>query len=588
MLRAVIRIVAYLSVCIVLTITFLACSDGQKTEYRIGAIPTDELVQLIHNKTWTTQYLVANVAAERGIEALPSLLNMVDYTDESVQRGIWMTVAKLEDPDSMQLVLEFLESRGWQDMRGLSILREFGSQRVEPLLRALEQTTSHRRARVIEILGGSSDPRAGEGLLKIVSNRDDPNWDFVTIMLAKRRDEAGHILLGLAESDPDVWQVVSKYLEPTDGKWLLPLYFRQVKSEDETMQRPGLMGIARNAGKAELSRIESELNESDQAWVRPFVEINRAVEGVESESEKAEILWQFILDTQYYIHSSYPGYPLYGPYSESDIYLEYVFRSHLLVRPPGSYATERLAELGDVILPLLREGLKSVKDETRLRSLIALTDMPPSKASTKLLLEAWDDVERGSRNAHELRILDRIAEEFGDRGEKKAIPRIFELLYEVKNNPPGYLDFYPEGALKALEKLGDRKLASRVMKLWREVGTSAPGSDVMIRRLAKIMNHWKVSDPSVIPLLVNAMSVYESNDGPYGPFYPNRFAAVMILVRIGEPAIETLRKQMEIDRVFHEENPRKVLNADLAGTALEILGQPVIPGRAGGYNGQME
>ncbi len=127
MLRAVIRMVVYLSVCIVLTITSVAYPDSQETKYRIGIIPTNELVQLIHNKTWTTQYLVARVAAERGIEALPSLLNVVDYTDKSAQQGIWSAVAELEDPDSMQLALEFLESRGWQDMRGLRILRGFGS-----------------------------------------------------------------------------------------------------------------------------------------------------------------------------------------------------------------------------------------------------------------------------------------------------------------------------------------------------------------------------------------------------------------------------------------------------------------------------
>ena len=393
-------------------------------------------------------------------------------------------------------------------------------------------------------------------------------------------------MVELVESDPDVRRVVSKYLEPTDDKQLLPLYFRQV-SEGESKQRLGLMGIARNAEKAELPRIEAELSMPDQAWVRPFVEINCAVEGIESESEKAEILWQFILDTQYYIAGSYPKYPLYGEFSESDIYLEYVFRAHLLVKPPGSYATERLAELGDVILPLLREGLRSVRDEIRLRSLIALTDMPPSKASTKLLLKAWDNLEQDSRIIEPL-MFDRIAEELGDRGEKRAIPRIFELLYEVKNNPPGYLNFYPECALEALEKLGDRKLASRVMKLWREVGTSVPGSSLMAGRLAEIMNHWKVSDPSIIPLVADAISRYRVEHGPDGVFFMDRLAAAMILVRIGEPAIETLRKQMELDRALQEKNPRKAIDADLTETALEILGHHVIPGSEERFNEEKE
>jgi len=439
-------------------------------------------------------------------------------------------------------------------MRGLWFLGQFGSQMVEPLLKALEQTTGVWRRIVIEALGEIDDPRAGQALLKIASNKSAPHWHKVVIALVNRRDNAGYSLLELANSDPDVWEYVARMLEPADDKRLLPFYFRQAQSENESIWHRGAMGIARNAGNAELPRIEQELEESKKAWILPFVEINCSTAGIESQPEKAKILWQFILDAKH--HS--PEDPIYGGFVELNSFIKMDD-----YRIPVLYALERLSELGDVILPLLKQGLKSERQEIRLRSIRALIQMSPSEASTRLLLEAWDAVESDEGREIELLILERIAEELGNRGEERTIPRLFEMLDEIES----VLEFWPGGTLEALSKTGDETLIPRVMEVWREHDTPERARILLGGELAKVMNRWKITDPSVIPLLMDAMLSESRGDGApgMGDIYPWRVEAIMVLARIGKPAIPSLRELLESG---------DQINRELAETALRIIQGP--------------
>ena len=546
-----------LSLSVALVVMLFACKDKRRPEHCIGTIPNNELAQLINRESWTTSKFVAAVAAERGIETIPPLLDMMEHGGEYlpayVRASIWWVVREMEDPDLPRLLIEFLERRGWTDMQGLRILGRFGSQGVEPLLKALEQTTGVWRGTVIEALGEIDDSRAGQALLEIVSDRNDPHWHNAVVALTNRRDNAGYSLLELANNDPDVWEYVARGLEPVDDKRLLLLYFRQAQSEDESIWRRGAMGIARNAGKAELPRIEQELEESKKDWVLPFVGINCSIERIESQSEKAKILWQFVFDAELYTPDLEK--PIYGVSSE--LYRFIMVEDYGI---PVLYALKRLSELGDVILPLLKQGLESDREEIRMRSIRALTQMPPSRASTKLLLEAWDAVESDDGREIELYILDRIARELGNRGEKRVIPRLFEMLDEIES----VLEFHPDGTLEALSKVGDETLIPRVMKVWREHNAPERARILLAGELAKVMNRWKTTDPLAIPLLMDAMlSEGRGNSGPgMGDIYPWRAEAIMVLTKIGKPAVEALRKLLESE---------DELNKELAGIALEIL-----------------
>ncbi len=580
------RIVIHASLSMLLAIMVFACEDNPENERRMGVIPTDELVQLIDSKHWTTSRFVAAVVAERGKEAIPPLLAAIEHSDENARNHVlsstWWAIGEIEDPELPGLLTEILRSRGWQDTSGYGILAGSGSQGVEPLLEALGKATGSKRRFVIDALGRLDDPGSGQALLEIASNEDESHSHrrAAVSALVNRRSDAGYSLLELANSDPDMWKYVARMLKPAEDKRLLPFYFRQAQSKDEMVWHRGAMGIARNAGKAELPRLEKELSRWKRDWVLPFVKINCAIEDVESESEKAEILWKFILDAEYYHWSASGG--RYGVYEEASLYIGLMPDPQ--DRPPVIYAIEKLAELGDIILPLLKEGLKSDRKEVRLRAIRALSEMPGSKASTELLLKAWDSLEWEDDEEIELGILGRIVRELGERKEKRVIPRIFKILNEA---PPYSL---PENTLNALDNLGDKTVIPRMIKVWEgispkmmELRGDAHASETArvcaAGEFAEIIDHWKVTDPSVIPLLVDAMLSYRHGDGPYGGLYTQRLAAILALVRIGEPAIEALRGMAEPEEALKERRPGTPVNVELAKAALKILGQPTTPGR---------
>lgn len=521
---------------------------------------------------------------ERGREAIPLLLAAVERTDGNLPNlalsSTWWAIKEIEDPELPGILIGLLRNRGWQDTPGYGILARSGSQGVEPLLEALEQTTGGKRRGVIDALGKLDGPGAGQALLKIASNKDESHshWHTAAAALANRRDDAEYSLLELANSAPDMWEFVARMLKPVDDKRLLPFYFRQAQSKDEEAWHRGAMGIARNAGKAELPRIEKELSGPKRDWILPFVKINCAIEGVESESEKAKILWEFILDAEYYPWSSFGG--RYGVYGEVSRYTGLEGGGAPRDGLPVIYAIEKLAELGDIILPLLKDGLKSDRQEVRLRAIRALSEIPPSKGSTKLLLKAWDSLEWEGENSKELElgILSRIVKELGERKEKRAIPRIFKILDKA---PPYSL---PENALEAMDNVGDKTVIPKMIEVWEGItpramelhGDVVHSEDARIfaaGQFAEIINHWKITDPSVIPILMDAMLSHRHGDGPYGGLYTHRIAAIMALTRIGKPDIESLREMAEPE-VALKRRPGTPLNIELAKTALKILGQP--------------
>ena len=151
------------------------------------------------------------------------------------------------------------------------------------------------------------------------------------------------------------------------------------------------------------------------------------------------------------------------------------------------------------------------------------------------------------------------------------------------------LYFFPRNALEALGKLGDRTAIPRIMNVWGEmmprmmelygdVGGSEKARIRIAGGLAEAINHRKITDPSVIPLLIDAMLSHVHGDGPYGGLYTHRLAAILALVRIGKPAIKSLRELTELEGTLEGRRPNAPLNIELAKTALSILGQPVTPG----------
>ncbi len=287
------KIVYYSGLLMLLVAITFACGGKQEAEYRMGSIPNDELIQLM-NKDKTTEHFIATVAIERGAEALPHLLSIFDHGDKISRRNLREVIGsgKLKDPEAVSMLIEFFESREWEGYwtRNLDrLLKEYSDQATGPLLIALQQTTGDVRLGVIKALGRMDNPQVGQALQKISYNKDDPYWKQAVALLAERRDDSGKYILELAHSDMDVREIVCRklswHLEPIDSKELLPFYFRLVQSEDRSLRWYARWGIARNAGKAELPRIEAEFAESDRTWILPFMEINCAVEGVESKSE---------------------------------------------------------------------------------------------------------------------------------------------------------------------------------------------------------------------------------------------------------------------------------------------------------------
>ena len=349
----------------------------------------------------------------------------------------------------------------------------------------------------------------------------------------------------------------------------MPLHFQLVKSY---YNEYGRRGIARNAGKSELPRIEKELNVSDKEWVLPFVNINCAIEGLESPAQKADILWQYILDAKYYDYNmAYIKNPPYGGKEEFSRLFDYQNNKISDVEMlPVIYAVEKLAELGDVILPKIEEGIKSDRMEIKIRAIIALTEMPPSKASTKMMLEVLDTFKWNVESEGDIR--DRVATKLADRNEKKAIPRLIQILHEMEKTP-----FFPSGILEALGRLGDKKVIPELIQIWQYMKDTPPIDDRyketwdlsrtwFAGELAMIVNNWKAMDPELIPVLMDAMRSYSHTD--FGGNYYHRIAAIHALVRIGNPAINSIKALLNIKDKFGRND---YMNKELAETALKIL-----------------
>lgn len=76
-LSIILTLICCLSLIISIETTILA-SEKQKTispsKQSTGIISTDELVNLMNNKSWTTCRFIAELLVERGSEAIPPLI----------------------------------------------------------------------------------------------------------------------------------------------------------------------------------------------------------------------------------------------------------------------------------------------------------------------------------------------------------------------------------------------------------------------------------------------------------------------------------------------------------------------------------
>gem|GEM_PF-3570966 len=396
------RIVIQLSVFVLLVITVFTCGSHQERDIPLvsdytGRIPTDELVQLIiHARSNLMCYFAAELAGERGAEALPALLDILRHSDAfrwlgtpecvitTPVEGAFWAIGKIRDPRAIPVLVESYTEEPYKYDRALLTLRQFGGDAVVPLLNILKHPTGDvRSSAVIRTLGEIDDPRAIQALQEIVSHRDDPHWLDAAKSLAMRKDEAGRSVRRLAIGEPEMASFVLGMPEEwlprkyVDDKTLLPLYFEHLRSDEEQRSHMARLGIARNAGKAELPHIAEE--GLDKTWVMPFVEINCATEGIDSESEKANVLWQYVTVLQYELPDDTLGYSIVEFYPDKHM------QSFRL--SPINYAVERLAGLGDAALPVLEAGMKSDKEHIRVRAIMALAQTPPSEASTELLLK---------------------------------------------------------------------------------------------------------------------------------------------------------------------------------------------------------
>ncbi|MBM3241647.1 HEAT repeat domain-containing protein [Candidatus Poribacteria bacterium] len=519
------------------------------SRYCAGDISTNELVQLMDKKDWTTSRFVAELAVERGAEAIPPLIDMLQHGDEIARDNAMMAIRKLKDPRAIPVLIELLAYKdfkrggGWLTAVSASeTLEEFGEEAVEPLLKVLKEKSGNIRRMVVTTLGEIDDEKALQALQEIFLNRNDPHWEDAALYLAGREDDIGYSVFKLAEKDEKLREIVSKMLTGhRDDKRFLSFYFEKVKSENEELSRDGMLGIARNAGKEELPRIFAE--GLDKTWVLPFVEINAVIEGIEPEFTKADILWRFVISPSYEEVQSdgrMITYNFYAPPEETN---------HI------RYAIEKLANLGDVALPLIK-GVISTETEVGRRAMAVLARMPPSEASTNLMLETLNSVHEVDMHGAVIELI----ESLGKRKEKRAVPRLIGLLRASDSNLYGPV-------VEALNDIGDKAslelLLERLLELWRE----ERGYSIMI---AKVLNHWKIADASFIPMLIEAALSRTHGDGPYGALYDYKLAAFLTFVRIGTPSTEALKQLAEPkdgvkitygDRVTHE----------LAKTALEIL-----------------
>ena len=187
--------------------------------------------------------------------------------------------------------------------------------------------------------------------------------------------------------------------------------------------------------------------------------------------------------------------------------------------------------------------------------------MPPSEKSTELLLRTLDF-------AGEVYMLAEVARVLGERKEQRAVPKLISLLRQE-------LDAFWE-IVKALDKIGDKTALPAMIEVWQkpgsllsETGGAAVSSELeewwkpgAAGRIAEVVNHWKIADASLIPLLTEATSSSYHGDGVLGALYYHKLAAFLALVRIGEPSVETLKQLTKSkDRLICE----------LAETALKVL-----------------
>ena len=182
-----------------------------------SVISTNELVQLMDKKDWTTSRFVAELAADRGTEAIPPLMDMLQHGDEIAKDSAMMVIRRLKASCAIPVLIELLayrvdkEGGGWiSTFMASDTLAELNEGAVEPLLKVVAEKGGHTRRMAIRTLGKVHDERATRALLDIFANTDDPHWSEATLQLARRKDDVGFTVLKLAEMDDRVWEDVQK------------------------------------------------------------------------------------------------------------------------------------------------------------------------------------------------------------------------------------------------------------------------------------------------------------------------------------------------------------------------------------------
>lgn len=518
-----------------------------------SVISTNELVQLMDKKDWTTSRFVAELAADRGTEAVPPLIDMLRHGDEIAKDSAMMVIGRLKASGAIPALIELLayrddkEGGGWiSALRASKTLAELGDEAVEPLLKVVAENGGNARRMAIRTLGKIHDERATRALLDIFENTDDPHWSEATLRLAKKKDDFGYSVLKLAETDDRVWEAVQNVpIGRRDDKRLISLYFKKARLKNQVLSHDGMQGIARNAGSAELPRIFAE--GLDRTWVLPFVEINAAIEGLESESAKADVLWRFVigLQTENQYDNRWMEGPAYLPVYES--------------KNPIEYGIERLARLGDVVLPHIETVLAVLRPEQmeiELKAIAVLTRMPPSEASTNLMLKTLGMVQE--HEAHGGPIIKAL----GYLRERRAIPSLIKLMDSFDSQSR---DSRSGLVFEALNNMGDKTALEPLLAILSEKWRQTRGWYLSI---VKVLNHREVVDASWIPVLVDATSSRSHGDGHYGALYYGKLAAFLSLVRIGKPSIEALRG-LTVSGDDSSYSDR--ITRELAETALAIL-----------------
>lgn len=520
-----------------------------------SAISTNELVQLMDKKDWTTSRSVAELVADRGTEAIPPLIDILQHGDEIAKDSAMMVIRRLKASCAIPVLIELLayrdfkEGGGWiSALMASRTLVEFGAGAVEPLLNVVSENSGNARRMAIRTLGEIDDEHAVRALRNIFSNTDDPHWSEAARHLGRRDDDVGLSVLKLAETDDKVWKAVQDVsIGRRDEKRLISLSFKKAKLKNHALSHDGMQGIARNAGNAELPRIFEE--SLDQTWVLPFVEINAAIEGLESESAQADVLWRFVIRLQ--SEDQYDNRWMEGPTCLP------LYESE----NPIEYGIERLARLGDFALSQIESVLDALRlevsrneqREIELKAIAVLTRLPPSEASTNLMLKTLSIVQERIAYAGP------VIKALGDRRERRAVPSLIKLL-DSSDSHIGLV-------IEALNNIGDRTalepLLAKLSEKWSQNRGWSP-------TIVTVFNQWDVADASWISVIVDATSSRSHGDGHYGALYYDKLAAFLSLVRIGKPSIEALRSLTVSgdDRSYTDRITR-----ELAQTALIILQQ---------------